>query len=178
MGDRRGGCAAAAPQQKRRALGGEPHTTFELEQQLHCGWWAPCSTALRFPSSPPPPWRPSHGTSRLAASSIRRPFRAARGTKGQDVPLRAVRLEAVSPPDPGLGEARGAAHRGGRGPGGPPASLSAARQPGSASRPPPNPRLLLTGAWARRPAAGYVCRDGGGRRRPPQQKRRALGGGD
>ena len=39
-----------------------------------------------------------------------------------------------------------------------------------------NPRLLLPGAWARRPAAGYVCWDGGGRRRPPQQKRRALGG--
>jgi hypothetical protein len=38
-----------------------------------------------------------------------------------------------------------------------------------------NPRLLLTGAWARRPAAGYVWGDGGGRRRPPQQKRRALG---
>src|SRR5947207_10332647 len=38
-----------------------------------------------------------------------------------------------------------------------------------------NPRLLLAGAWARRPAAGYVCWDGGGRRRPPQQKRRALG---
>jgi len=40
----------------------------------------------------------------------------------------------------------------------------------------PNPRLLLAGAWARRPAAGYVCWDGGGRRRPPQQKRRSLGG--
>src|SRR5947207_13774601 len=39
-----------------------------------------------------------------------------------------------------------------------------------------NPRLLLTGAWARRPAAGYVCWDGGGRRRPPQQKRKSLGG--
>ena len=39
----------------------------------------------------------------------------------------------------------------------------------------PNPRLLLAGAWARRPRAGYVCRDGGGRRRPPQQKRKSLG---
>src|ERR1051326_2639932 len=38
-----------------------------------------------------------------------------------------------------------------------------------------NPRLLLTGARARRPAAGYVPQDGGGRRRPPQQKCRALG---
>jgi hypothetical protein len=41
--------------------------------------------------------------------------------------------------------------------------------------PRPNPRLLLPGSWARRPAAGYVWLDGGGRRRPPQQKRRPLG---
>src|ERR1041385_8179274 len=40
----------------------------------------------------------------------------------------------------------------------------------------PNPRLLLAGGRAPRPAAGYVCGGGGGRRRPPQQKRRALGG--
>src|SRR5439155_242419 len=44
------------------------------------------------------------------------------------------------------------------------------------SRQRPNPRLLLAGAWPRRPAAGYVCWDGGGRRRPPQQKRKSLGG--
>src|SRR5207249_2066811 len=76
------------------------------------------------------------------------------------VPLRAVRVEAVSPPDPGLEGVPGVNHRGGRGPGGPRTAGQAARQPGSARRPPPNPRLLLSGPRLRAAA--------------PQQKRRSF----
>jgi len=70
--------------------------------------------ALRRPRGPP--WA-SPGSPRPTPS---RPCRAAHGPSGQGVPLRAVGIEAVSPPDPGLGGAPGVEHRGGRGPGGPP----------------------------------------------------------
>src|SRR5207247_11146235 len=49
-----------AAQQKRRSLGGEPHSPLGLvPEQLHCRWWAPHPPELRSHGGPPPTARPS-----------------------------------------------------------------------------------------------------------------------
>src|SRR5439155_23255350 len=98
-----GGGLSRASQQKRKSLGGEPHNTFELEQQQHCGWWAPRPAEFRSSVRSPLLGRRSHGITRLAASIIPPPLPGRASRSGARRAAPAAGVVAPPPPDPGLG---------------------------------------------------------------------------